>query len=265
MPYAENGETKIYWEERGGGPPLVLIMGLGYTSEMWHRVLPVVAREYRTIVFDNRGVGRSSVPSFPYTIRDMAADAAAVMDAAGIERAHIFGISMGGLIAQEFALSYPERTRSLVLGCTHHGGRQAVVADREVFEVLMARGNMALEEGTRAMVPYIYDPATPRERIEEDLEIRMRTYPTSQGYFGQIQAIFAFDARDRLSRISTRTLILHGESDRLVPPENGRLLARLIPNSKLIMLSGASHIFTTDNPEESLGAILSFLRQEPDS
>ena len=262
MPYAENDGTKIYWEEQGSGPPLVLIMGLGYTSEMWHRVLPAVAREYRTVLFDNRGVGRSDVPDQGYSIGDMAADTAAVMDAAAIQSAHIFGISMGGLIAQEFALRYPERTRSLILGCTHHGGREAVVADREVFEKLMARGSMPAEEGTRAMVPYVYDEATPRERIEEDLEIRMRTYPTSKGYFGQVQAILAFDARSRLPEISAPTLVLHGESDRLVPPENGRLIAGLIPNAKLIMFERASHIFTTDQPEASNEAILSFLKQE---
>ena len=168
------------------------------------------------------------------------------------------------LLSKLQALRYPERVRSLILGCTHHGGREAVVAEREVFEVLMARGNMPSEEGTRAMVPYVYDAATPRERIEEDLEIRMRTYPTSKGYFGQVQAIMAFDARSRLPEISARTLVLHGEGDRLVPPENGRLLAGLIPNAKLIMFGNASHIFTTDQPEASIEAILSFLKQESD-
>lgn len=262
MPFAENDGTRIYWEEHGGGPPLVLIMGLGYTSEMWHRMLPAFASQYRTIIFDNRGVGRSQVPETPYTIADMAADAAAVMDAAAIDRAHVFGISMGGLIAQEFAIRYPARVRSLVLGCTHHGGREAVTADREVLEVLMARGDMTAEEGVRAMAPYIYDSSTPRERVEEDLEIRRRTYPTREGYFGQIQAILGFDARDRLAEISARTLVIHGENDRLVPPENGRLLNRLIPNSKLVMLPGASHIFMTDRPDESLDAVLSFIKQD---
>jgi pimeloyl-ACP methyl ester carboxylesterase len=166
---------------------------------------------------------------------------------------------MGGLIAQEFALRHPQRTRSLILGCTHHGGREAVAADREVIEVLMARGNMTAEEGVLAMVPYIYDQSTPRERIEEDLEIRRRTYPTSRGYFGQIKAILAFDTRSRLGEISARTLVLHGERDRLVPPENGRLLAQSIPNAKLVMLPGASHVFMTDQPEASNRAVLSFL------
>ncbi len=262
MPFAENDGTKIYWEEQGSGPPLILVMGLGYTSEMWYRMLPAFAREYRTIIFDNRGVGRSSVPATPYAIADMAADAAAVMDSAEIDSAHVFGISMGGIIAQEFAIRYSDRVRSLILGCTHHGGHEAVVADREVFEVLMARGNMTAEEGIRAMVPYIYDASTPRERIEEDLEIRRRTYPTSLGYFGQIQAILAFDARDRLSEISARTLVIHGENDRLVPAENGRLLNQLILNSKLIMLPEASHVFMTDRPEESINAVVSFLKEE---
>src|SRR5262245_26968935 len=121
MPYAETNGTRIYWEEHGQGEPLLLIMGLGYSLEMWHRSLAVLAGGYRTIVFDNRGVGRSDVPPGPYPIATMAADAAAVMDAVGIQRAYVFGISMGGMIAQELALQQPQRVLSLILGCTHCG------------------------------------------------------------------------------------------------------------------------------------------------
>src|SRR4051794_19933491 len=131
MPYADNDGTRIYWEEHGSGEPLLLIMGLGYTLDMWYRTTPVFAEHYRVIVFDNRGVGRSDVPPGPYALSLMASDAARVMDAAGVESAHVFGVSMGGMIAQEFALRYPARVRSLVLGCTTCGGPQAVVADAE--------------------------------------------------------------------------------------------------------------------------------------
>jgi pimeloyl-ACP methyl ester carboxylesterase len=105
MPFVENQGTKIYWDEQGQGAPVLLIMGLGYASALWHRARPVLAQRFRTMAFDNRGVGLSDVPPAPYSIATMAADAAAVLDAAGVARAHVFGISMGGIIAQEFALN----------------------------------------------------------------------------------------------------------------------------------------------------------------
>ena len=262
MPYADNSGVKIYWEERGEGAPVLLIMGLGYTLDMWYRTAPVLSQRYRTISFDNRGVGRSDVPTGPYLMQAMAADAAAVMDSAGVERAHVFGISMGGMIAQEFALQYPERVHSLILGCTSHGGLEAVPADAEVITTLMARGTMSVEDGVRAMVPFIYDPSTPRERIEEDLAIRRRTFPTAAGYFAQVQGIFVFESRSRLSQLKMPTLVVHGESDRLVPPENGRRIARLISGARLVMLPGASHIFPTDQPDAAHQAILSFLSEQ---
>lgn len=262
MPYADNSGVKIYWEERGEGDPVLLIMGLGYALDMWYRTAPVLSQRYRTISFDNRGVGRSDVPTGPYLMQAMAADAAAVMDSAGVARAHVFGISMGGMIAQEVALQYPERVRSLILGCTSHGGLEAVPADAEVIATLMARGTMSAEDGVRAMVPFIYDPSTPRERIEEDLEIRRRTFPTAAGYFAQVQGIFAFEARHRLPQIKVPTLVVHGESDRLVPPENGRRIAKLIEGATLVMISQASHIFPTDQPEAAHQAILNFLLEQ---
>jgi 3-oxoadipate enol-lactonase len=114
--FIESQGANIYWDELGQGAPVLMIMGLGYPSALWHRTRPVLAKPYRTVAIDNRGVGLSDVPPGPYSIEGMAADAAAVLDAAGIPRAHIFGVSMGGMIAQEFALQYPARTQSLILG-----------------------------------------------------------------------------------------------------------------------------------------------------
>src|SRR5246500_4601092 len=159
MPHAISHETQIYWEDSGNTEPLLLIMGLGYSLQMWHRTRPVMDRHYRTLVFDNRGVGRSDAPPGPYSIAQMAADSAAVLNAARVNAAHIFGVSMGGMIAQEFALQYPHKVRSLVLGCTAAGGPEAVRAEEEALRVLMTRGNDA-DEFARAINPFIYDAGT---------------------------------------------------------------------------------------------------------
>jgi pimeloyl-ACP methyl ester carboxylesterase len=188
----------------------------------------------------------------------MAADAAAVLDAAGVESAHVFGISMGGMIAQEFAIAYPNRVRSLILGCTTCG-KGGVAAAPHVRQVLMGRAGMTPEAGAAAMAPYIYDAATPRTRVEEDLAIRRRTFPTSAGYLAQLQSTLGWSSLDRLAAIRVPTLIIHGESDQLVPPENARILASHIAGAHLVMLPEASHIFTTDQPEASIQEVLGFL------
>jgi pimeloyl-ACP methyl ester carboxylesterase len=259
VPFTTSNGCRIYWEESGAGDPLLLIMGLGYSHEMWHRTRPEMAKHYRTIVFDNRGVGKSDVPAGAYAISQMADDAAAVLDAAGVERAHVYGISMGGMIAQEMALNHPERVRSLILGCTGCGGVHAVAAAPAVIQMLMARAMMTAEEGVEAMVPFIYGAATPRERIDEDLAIRQRTFPQAAGYLGQVQGIMAWSCFDRLPNIHVPTLVLHGDADQLVPVENGRILARKIPGARLTLFEKASHIYPTDAPEASNQAALSFL------
>ena len=258
MAIVENQGTKIYWDEQGQGDPLLLIMGLGYTSVMWHRIRPQLARHFRTIAFDNRGVGLSGVPPGPYSIATMASDAAAVLDAAGITRAHVFGVSMGGMIAQEFALQYSARTRALILGCTSPGGPAAVRAESNVIEILVARG-MTMEQAGEAILPYIYDAATPREKIDEDVRLRQPWLPSPEGYMAQLLGILAWESYSRIDRIAAPTLVIHGTSDRLVPPGNGELIAQRIPGAKLVLLKHASHLFTTDQTEAANQAILEFL------
>jgi pimeloyl-ACP methyl ester carboxylesterase len=189
----------------------------------------------------------------------MARDAMAVVEAAGHDRVHVFGVSMGGMIAQEFALTYPGRTISLILGCTTAGGPQSVPAEPEVMAALGARGLMSPEEGIRAMLPYIYDESTPRERIEEDLEIRRRTFPKPEGYVAQFAGVMTFEAYSRLSQLSAPTLVIHGENDRLVPCANGKLIADRIPGARFVPVKNASHIFITDQEHLSHEAILGFL------
>ncbi len=259
MAFVENQGARIYWDEEGKGEPLLLIMGLGYPSDMWFRARPSLAARYRTIALDNRGSGRSDVPPGPYPMAVMASDAAAVLNAAGVESAHIYGVSMGGMIAQEFALTYPGRVRSLILGCTSPGGPHAVRAERAATDVLMTRGSMTLEEASEAILPFVYDSSTSRERVEEDLVVRRKWFPRPEGYMAQLQGILSWEAYSRLSDIAAPTLVMHGTCDRLVPPGNAELIAGRIPGSQLVMLPNASHIFTTDQNEASQQAVLNFL------
>ena len=261
MPFVENQGAQIYWDEEGQGTPLLLIMGLGAASVFWWRTRPVLAARYRTIALDNRGVGRSQVPPGPYSIPLMASDALAVLDAAGVDRAHVFGISMGGMIAQEFALQYPKRVRSLILGCTAPGGPNSVRADPEAVEILKARAILSPEEAEKAFLPFLYDASTPRERIDEDLEKRRAWLPTPAGYTAQLQAVFTWQAFDRLPQIAAPTLVIHGRNDRLVPHGNGELIAARIPGARLLLLPSANHLFITDQPEATARAIMEFLGQ----
>jgi pimeloyl-ACP methyl ester carboxylesterase len=264
MSFTENQGAKLYWDEQGSGEPLLLIMGLSHPSYMWHRSRPVLAKRFRTIALDNRGVGQSDAPPGVYSIALMASDAAAALDAAGSENAHVFGVSMGGMIAQEFALQYPNRVRSLILGCTAAGGPHAVQAEPEALQTLLRR-DVTPEQAKEAIIPFIYDAATPRERIDEDMAIRMKWYPTAQGYMGQLQGIFGWEAYSRIAQISVPTLVIHGETDRLVPAANARLIAERIPAAKLVVIPHASHIFETDQPAAAHNAILEFLIAERDS
>jgi 3-oxoadipate enol-lactonase len=258
VPFVENQGARIYWDEQGQGAPILLIMGLGYSSLLWHRIRPALAQNFRTIAFDNRGVGSSAVPPGPYPIATMASDAAAVLDAAGVERAHVFGVSMGGMIAQEFALQYPARTRSLILGCTSPGGPSAVRANSRVADVLFARG-MTWAEAREAAIPFIYDAATPKEKIEEDVRLRQQCLPTPEGYMAQLQGILAWESYSRLDRINAPTLIIHGKSDALIPPGNAQFIAERIRGAKLILLDHASHLFLTDQTAVAQKEILDFL------
>jgi pimeloyl-ACP methyl ester carboxylesterase len=265
MPLVDHAGVSIYWEERGRGEPLLLIMGLGVTLEGWSRLGPVLAEGHRTILFDNRGTGRSDVPPGPYAIETMASDAAAVLDAAGVVRAHVFGISMGGMIAQELALRHPDRVASLILGCTACGGRDAIPAGREVAAALGARQTMTREQAMWTMAPYIYDAATPRARIEEDFARRLSAPVSADGYFAQLAGIRAWcGTLSRLPSVVAPTLVIHGETDQLVPSENGRIIARAIPGARAVMIPNASHIFTTDQFETARDAVLAFLKEHAD-
>jgi len=268
MPTAKVGDIDIYYESHGDGEPILLIQGYGQYSGQWAALIPRFSREYRVICFDNRGTGRSDKPDMPYTMKMLAADASGLLDAIGIDRAHVFGVSMGGMIAQEFALNYPDKVISLILGCTLCGGKNMVPQTREAREFLFSpeMAKLPVAERARATVPWLWNQefiGKHPEAVEWYVEVTSR-YPTpTNGYVRQAQAIAGHDTYDRLPQIKAPTLVITGSADRIIPAGNSNVLASRIPNAELIMLENSGHGFVGDAAAEATKAILDFLRRHP--
>jgi pimeloyl-ACP methyl ester carboxylesterase len=214
--------------------------------------VPVLARTLRVITFDNRGVGRSRARVPSYTTEAMADDAVSVLEAAGIERAHVYGFSLGGMVAQQVALRHPVRVRSLVLGATHAGGPRAVRPDAEVIEFFRRRPSMPAGEAATASVPFNYGPRCLREhpdRVAEDIRRRLAQPFPRRAYRAQMWAAALHNTYRRLERIEAPTLVLHGRHDRMIPAANARILAERIPRAKLRILQDAGHLYSTEQPE----------------
>jgi 3-oxoadipate enol-lactonase len=241
----------LHWETTGSGPPVLLIMGLGLSGGAWWRTLPVLSRDLAVITFDNRGVGRSTALLHAYTTEAMADDASAVLDAAEVDRAHVYGISLGGMVAQQLALRHPERVQSLVLGATHAGGQHVVRPERDVLAFLRHRLAMRHEEGAWASVPFNYSERVRQqhpERIAEDIAQRLSHPFPVQAYRAQMWAGALHDCYDRLDRITAPTLVVHGREDRMIPVENARVIAERIPNARLVELERTGHLYPTEDP-----------------
>jgi pimeloyl-ACP methyl ester carboxylesterase len=224
-------------------------MGLGMNATGWWRTVPVLSG-FRVLSFDNRGVGRSERVPGPYTVAEMADDAVSVLDEAGVGSAHVYGISLGGMIAQEVALRHPSRVSALVLGATTAGGENLVPADEDVNAFVRLRAQMTAEYAVWASVPINYARRTRLEggdRIAQDIAQRLR-YPVEAEYYAaQLAAAHGHDAR--VEDIRAPTLVVHGGEDVLIVPENGRRLVAAIPGAKLSLWPGAAHLYFTDEPE----------------
>jgi 3-oxoadipate enol-lactonase len=256
----ESDGARIYWESVGKGEPLVLIMGLGCSSAMWFRLAPRLAKHYRVILLDNRGVGRTKTTlSLVHRVSNMAQDVVAVLDAAGEANAHVLGISMGGMIAQQLALDHPQRVRSLILAATNCGGVRAVLAQQPVWQLLFSKGEMDAHGALAAMQPYTYAANTPQSHIDEDHLVRLAHYPALRGYQAQLYGLMGWSSYSRLHELRLPTLVLHGREDQLIPPMNGRNLTRWIHEARLVELENASHWIHSDQPEAVAGVVKKFL------
>ena len=184
-----DGHTRLYWEARGRGAPVLLVHGLGLSGGAWWRTVDALAPRMRVITFDHRGIGRSESWTYAYTTEAMADDAVSILDDLAIERVHLYGFSLGGMVAQQIALRHPARVRSLVLGATHSGGRRAAAPDPEVVAFIRRRGTVPSEEAAWASVPYNYGARSRTEhvdRIAEDIERRLRSPFNERAYRAQL-------------------------------------------------------------------------------
>jgi pimeloyl-ACP methyl ester carboxylesterase len=259
MPFTTDTVAPLWWEESGDGEPVLLVMGHIYGLGMWHRVRTALATQYRTICFDNRGVGRSGRSRGPYSIADMAADAFAVLDAAGVHSAHVYGASMGGLIAQEMALSRPERVRSLVLACTGCPSDETAPSKRPASWQYRIPTRLLTGVVRRTM----YSPDAPKHLVDEDLRILVGTKTSAAALTEQARAIAAYRSYDRVGAIGVPALVLHGTRDGVVDYERGAELALRIPGARLHTLPNAGHNYSTEAPEQANAAVLSFLASLP--
>jgi pimeloyl-ACP methyl ester carboxylesterase len=263
MSEAVNDGVRIAYEVLGEGDPLLFIHGLGYDRQGWGPLPARLAEDFQVLLFDNRGVGESDVPEGPYAVSQMAADAIAVLDAAGVASAHVFGVSLGGYIAQEIAVTYPERVRKLVLASTAPGGPRSHPMPAVGMEAFGRFPTMEREAGLRLMVENSLGPHGVRERPELTDEIyryRLERAPSLAGWQAQAWAGATFDGYERAATIAVPTLVLQGGDDTVVDPRNGELLAELIPGARLELVPERGHLMMWQEGETLAPVVREFLR-----
>jgi 3-oxoadipate enol-lactonase len=251
----------MYNEQEGAGPDVVLIAGLSGHGGHWLPQRQALADAYRVTVFDNRGAGRTDAPDEPYSIRQMADDTAGLIEALGIERAHVVGSSMGGMIAQELAINYPERVDRLVVACSRMkpGAIRQLMGpvDRWLRENRLDRIQLSL-----LTIPWVMTPTfvADESRVSQRLELASKDpYPISlHGYLRQHGAVMAHDTSDRLGKIRARTLVLVGAEDILTPVSESRDLVARIPGAELRILPRGGHGFFGEYPAETSAALREF-------
>ena len=258
MPFLDRPDgVTLYYEvhgrsSAGGRTPLLLVEGLGGDIPGWRRNLPVLSAARPVIAFDLRGNGRSTMRDEPVTMATFVDDAVALLDSLGVPRADVYGQSFGGMVAQEMALSHPDRVRSLVLAATHagpaHEARQA--------------GPSKVPKGR----PYLalFSEAFAREHpdhVAEDILVGSQQPQAPFAGRRQWAAMQGFDSFDRLPSLDVPALVLHGTEDRLVPVENARVLAERIPRAELVLLEGAGHVYHSEQPDRADAAVLRFLER----
>jgi pimeloyl-ACP methyl ester carboxylesterase len=260
MPLAKLNGININYHVEGQGEPLVMIMGFSARRSGWIRQIPFFRKHYRVVTFDNRGVGKSDEPPGPYSTRMMADDTLGLMDFLGIKRAHIMGASMGGMIAQELAINYPQRVTKLILACTYASQDETSGDTLEQARFLQ----LTPREKAGAMIGLAFNK--PLYRFIFGLLARVQTglvgTPSTAGIAGQSEACRKHNTLERLSLITAPTLVIVGTGDRIIKPVSSEVIAGKIPNAKLVRVEGGSHCFPFEMKNEFNREVLGFLRSD---
>lgn len=263
MPSAKVNGINIDYTIDGQGESMVLIMGLGGGRGSWRYQTGYFKKYYHTVIFDNRGVGKSDKPAGPYSIKMMVDDTMGLMDYLGIEKAHILGASMGGMIAQELAINHPERVNKLVLACTFaKAGRSSDSPEMNKAMEAFEKSPMDVESQRKlisAMLDLSFNARSNRVFIRPFAKVAMRFYSIT-GILEQMKAVSTHDTIDRLKMIRAPTLVITGSEDRLVNPTSSEVIAKLVPNAKLVILQGGGHTFFMEMHSDFNREVFHFLR-----
>jgi len=265
MPKIKVDDIDMYYEIHGEGFPLLMIMGLSANTDWWtDDLIESLAEDFKVIIFDNRGAGKTKNTDRDFSIKMLADDTVGLMDALNVEKFHLFGISMGGMIAQEVTINYSERVNKLILGCTHCGGSKQILPSQEVIDILSRpRENISPEELIDGTIELLYtrDFIKSNPEFIEDYKQDLLKSPISPDSFErQIKAIMSFNTGMKLKKITCSTLIIHGKKDVLIPYQNSEILNKRIENSKVILLDDSGHSFFQPNPEKVINYIKEFLK-----
>jgi len=265
MPKVKVNDIQIYYEVHGEGFPLIMITGWSGNIDWWDlRLIQELSKKYKLVIFDNRGVGRTDISDMKYTIKLFANDTAGLMDALGISRANVLGFSMGGMIAQELVLNYPEKVEKLVLCSTHCGGTKSVPPSQKALDMFIVdESALSPEQIARMTIPILFTEDFIKNNpdlVEFSLQQILRAPISIKALLRQVNAIMEFDTYERLSQIKVPTLVLHGKQDILVPPENGSILAEAIPNAKFVYFENSAHGLI-EEMEKVISVVLDFLAE----
>ena len=265
MPKIKVKDVNLNYESFGEGFPLIMILGLESNIDWWGRsLLRKISNHFRVIVFDNRGTGRSDAPDIKFTLKTLIEDTVGLMDALNIKQAHVFGHSMGGRIAQGVVLNYPKRVKKLIICSSSCGESKLIPASPEVMHIVRKpRENQSPEEAAKNMLSIFYTEEFLKKNpkiVEIAVQYMTKVKTSPKSYNQQLEAIATYDVCERLKKINTETCVMHGEKDQLVPPQNGEVLAKLIPNAKLVLFKNSAHVPFVEEREKFIKSLIDFFK-----
>ena len=264
MPQLTQGDNQFHYAIEGQGAPLVLIPGFSAGGWIWFRQTSALSDKFQTITFDPPGIGASPYCERPANMRFIAEDIAALLQSLEIKQAHILGASFGGFVAQEFALNYPEMTRTLTLCCTSFGGPNHVPPSMEILGAVTSGDGFNSEGRIRRLLMPAFSPDFARDhpdQVKAVVDRRLASPVDERAYRWQLAAAMAFNTESRIPDLWVPTLVISGDLDQIVPPQNSRNLAAKIPHAQLSLIEGGSHLFFLEQPREFHAVLEGFLRE----